>query len=79
MQGEFMFLAVICVPTFLAFIAWLFHHTRITNDEGIAPANYWGSYSGAAGPSNYGGIRLPETKPEEHESASHIHTIGVHP
>jgi hypothetical protein len=77
-QMEVMFLLVLFLPTALAIIAWIYKHTNTISGAEMAPTNYWGSYHNDS-PGKQSFIRLPETAKEEFESASHIHTIGVHP
>jgi hypothetical protein len=79
MPMELLFLAVLFLPTFAAIMAWVLKHTSTTYGADTAPVNYWGSYQDSSAPITYNRIRLPEMPHEEIESASHIHTIGVHP
>jgi len=76
---ELLFIGVLVVPTVLAFVAWLSTYSRTTLDSERTPANYWGSYHTSSSPRSHIGVLLPQTPIEEIESASHAHTIGVHP
>ncbi|HEY9720274.1 MAG TPA: hypothetical protein V6C69_22530 [Trichormus sp.] len=76
---ELLFIGVLVVPTVLAFIGWLSTHSRITIDDERTPANYWGSYHTSSAPRAHLGVLLPQTHVEDIESATHAHTIGVHP
>jgi hypothetical protein len=79
-QGEFMFLAVVAIPTFVALVAWVLNRS-ISVDAGRshAPANYWGAYHSDEPAPHLRGVPLPENPYEEVESTMHAHTIGVHP
>jgi hypothetical protein len=79
-QGELIFLAVVALPTMAALVAWILRHTvSVHTGNEHAPINYWGAYHTAEPAANLKGVALPDTPYEDIESASHIHTITVHP
>ncbi|HEY9772200.1 MAG TPA: hypothetical protein V6C81_00165 [Planktothrix sp.] len=79
-QGELMFLAVVAIPAVAAFIAWILKHTpSVDLGSEHAPVTYWGAYHDSKPAANLKGVALPHTPYEDIESASHIHTITVHP
>ncbi|MGH9548395.1 MAG: hypothetical protein ACRD3W_03430 [Terriglobales bacterium] len=81
-SGEVMFVAVISAPAIIALIfGRLMSQPKIKIDGDLAPTNYWGVYSHNQSPSRpvRRTVKLPDVPHEEIESASHHHTIGVHP
>jgi len=78
-MGELLFIGVMVIPAVAAFVGWIFTHSSTTLDDERTPANYWGAYHNAAPSRSHLGVLLPKTPVEEIESASHCHTIGVHP
>lgn len=76
---EMLFLAILFIPTIAAVAVWMFHHSSTNSNKDTAPINYWGAYHNNAPTIKYTGVPMPKHLHEEMESASHIHTIGVHP